>query len=95
MSRKTHANPRGAKWGTLAKFPIIHAWETPKLSGIRLTPTYPSLERRREKDVRVPFAREHPFVGVQDGVGAMKIILISSTYENEQVKTSTSYNTKF
>lgn len=25
LSRKTHANPRGAKWGALAKFPIIHA----------------------------------------------------------------------
>ncbi|KAK1135879.1 hypothetical protein K0M31_000451 [Melipona bicolor] len=25
VSRKTHANPRGAKWGALAKFPIIHA----------------------------------------------------------------------
>lgn len=50
-SHKIHANLRSAKWGALAKFAIIHAWETPKLSGARLTPILPTLARRREKDV--------------------------------------------
>lgn len=54
-NRKIHANPRGAKWGALAKFPIIHAWETPKLSGARLAPISPTLARWREKDVWLPF----------------------------------------
>lgn len=85
-NRKIHANPRGAKWGALAKFPIIHAWETPKLSGARLAPISPTLARWREKTYDCLISRV-PYPPTDSGVNLPTYVIFAiakklATYQN-------------